>query len=146
MDGAPADQTNQYRCLRADDPDCRVRCMTYLSEAVEARLRRIPISSRLRMEKRRPSLAHHFCAIWSSRAGFEGIVQTALKHRAFKMHRWTSRGRQVVEINSEQIFRPLALAFDLPRSLYREVCALDFATGNVKNVQLDSDELSIVTV
>jgi cytolysin-activating lysine-acyltransferase len=102
----PPIMLNQYRLFRIDNRVVAFAAWAYLSEAVEARLQspnpRLAPSEwksgdRLWLIDLHAPFGHQEPAL-------KELRETALKDRAFKMHRWTPQGRQVVEVNPGEGF------------------------------------------
>jgi cytolysin-activating lysine-acyltransferase len=95
---------NQYRLFRAENRVVGFAAWAYLSEAVEARLqapnpRLAPTEwksgDRLWLIDLHAPFGHQDVAL-------KELRETALRGRRFKMHRWTPKGREVIEVIPEE--------------------------------------------
>ena len=95
---------NQYRLFRVGERVVAFAAWAYLSEAVEARLQgpnpRLAPSEwksgdRLWLIDLHAPFGHQEPAL-------KELRETALKGKTFKMHRWTSQGRQIVEFAADE--------------------------------------------
>ena len=99
----PPIRLNQYRLFRASNHIVAFAAWAYLSEAAEARLQEP--NPRLApgdwKSGDRLWLIDLHAPFGQQELALKELRETALKGKAFKMHRWTPQGRQVVEVVPE---------------------------------------------
>jgi cytolysin-activating lysine-acyltransferase len=95
---------NQYRLFRVGDRVVVFAAWAYLSEAVEARLQ--GLNPRLAPSEWKSGdrlwLVDLHAPFGHQEAALKELREATLKGKAFRMHRWTPQGRQIVEFAAEE--------------------------------------------